>query len=69
MRPKDYALPVILVLLIYTAYGSILPGPLGSFSQNLRNGANNFFTSIFSGFDTFNPYDRSEKAVEQLQGK
>ncbi|MDS3860336.1 hypothetical protein RIF25_05895 [Thermosynechococcaceae cyanobacterium BACA0444] len=67
MRPKDYALPVIVVFLVYIAYGSAIPGPLGSFSQTLRSGANHFFSSIFSSFATYNPYNRSEKAVQELQ--
>lgn len=69
MRLKDYTLPAIVVFLIYVAYGAILPGPVGSFSLTLRSGADNFFTSLFSGFETYNPYDRTESAVQELQKK
>jgi len=67
MRAKDLTLPVVVLGLLYIAYGSLIPGPVGHYAQALRTGADNLLTSLFSGFQTFNPYDRTERAVEKIQ--
>lgn len=67
MRLKDVTLPVVVLLMMYVAWGAAIPGPIGQTSQVLRSQINGFLTGLFSGFQTFNPYDRTEEAVEQLQ--
>jgi hypothetical protein len=67
MRAKDLTLPIIVIVLLYIAYGSLIPGPIGHYAQAFRTGADNFFASLFSGFQTYNPYDRTERAVQEVQ--
>ncbi len=69
MRPKDLVLPGLVVVLAFIAWGSAIPGPIGGFSKTLRTNADHFLTGLFSGFKTYNPYDRTERAIDQLQQK
>ncbi len=69
MRPKDLFLPGLVVVLIYIAWGAAIPGPIGGFSQSLRSGANSWLSSLFSGFETFNPHDRTQREVDRLEPK
>jgi len=65
---KRYTPFLLIGLILFIVAGDNLPEPLGKASKQIHNYANNFFVGLFpTGRPSVKPYQRTEKAVEQME--
>ncbi|MBD2002809.1 hypothetical protein NDI37_26975 [Funiculus sociatus GB2-A5] len=66
MDKKTTGIFVIILALVFVGFGDkFLPKPLSTASYNTRTTLNNSLLGIFPSKKPRNPYERTEKAIEQ----
>lgn len=65
---KKTAIPVLLLLfLLFVAFGDFLPPPLSTASLTTRTALNQFIVALFPNWQPQDPNRRTEKAVEETE--